>query len=243
MPTVEAAPRRSRPPIRVRPAPRLDPPFDDELEGSPWADFDGWPGAQQLAFQFPPAPIPGTGRPDPVPTRAEPPEGTASPPGPSGDAKLAVRRFVRMCVEVLNGYRPAAHLRCLALPRDAAAVVAQAVAGTSRVADIRQSQSGRGAARVGRRAAGAQAGRNAAGGPTGRNAAGRAESQIVGNRPIMRRDRRPGPVGVIRLRTCEPRPGAVEAAVLLVTGDRTWAMALRMELHEQTWSATTLRLI
>jgi hypothetical protein len=156
-----------------------------------------------------------------MPARAEPPtpEDTASPPWPSGDAKLAVRRFVRMCVEVLNGYRPAAHLRCLALPRDAAAVVAQAVAGTSRVADIRHSQSSR------------------------RTPGGRPVSQIVGSRQIMRRDRRPGPVGVIRLRTCEPRPGAVEAAVLLVTGDRTWAMALRMELHAQTWCATTLRLI
>ena len=50
-------------------------------------------------------------------------------------------------------------------------------------------------------------------------------------------------MAVIRLRLCEPRPGAVEAAVALVTGDRTWAMALRMELHHQAWSATTLRLI
>jgi hypothetical protein len=50
-------------------------------------------------------------------------------------------------------------------------------------------------------------------------------------------------VAVIRLRLCEPRPGAVEAAVLLVTGERTWAMALRLEMHQQNWCATTLRLI
>ena len=31
--------------------------------------------------------------------------------GASTDAKAAVHRFVRLCVEVLNGYRPAAHLR------------------------------------------------------------------------------------------------------------------------------------
>jgi hypothetical protein len=121
--------------------------------------------------------------------------------GASGDAKLAVRRFVGMCVEVLNGYRPAAHLRQLSLPTQAAEVIAQAVSGTRRVADLRRSN------RSGRRAL------------------------------------RPGPVAVLRLRLCEPRPGAVEAAVLLVTGERTWAMALRLELHQQNWAATVLRLI
>jgi hypothetical protein len=133
------------------------------------------------------------------------PSGRALPPivaGASGDAKLAVRRFVHMCVEVLNGYRPPAHLRRLTLPKQAADVVAQATAGTSRVAQMR--------------------------------------------RPLRspgRRTHQPGPVAVIRLRLCEPRPGAVEAAVLLVTGERTWAMALRLEMHQQSWCATTLRLI
>jgi hypothetical protein len=107
-----------------------------------------------------------------------------------------------MCVEVLNGYRPAAHLRRLTLPKEAADVVAQATAGTSRVAQMRRSP-----------------------------------------RTPSRRTRQPGPVAVIRLRLCEPRPGAVEAAVLLVTGERTWAMALRLEMHQQAWCATTLRLI
>ena len=122
--------------------------------------------------------------------------------GASGDAKLAVRRFVHMCVEVLNGYRPAAHLRRLSLPKEAADVVAQATAGTSRVAQMRRSP-----------------------------------------RTPGRRAHQPGPAAVIRLRLCEPRPGAVEAAVLLVTGERTWAMALRLEMHQQNWCATTLRLI
>jgi 3,4-dihydroxy-2-butanone 4-phosphate synthase len=124
--------------------------------------------------------------------------------GASGDAKLAVRRFVSMCVEVLNGYRPAAHLRRLSLPKEAAGVVAQGLSGSQRVAELRR------AARAG----------------TGRRAA-----------------RQPGPVAVLGVRLCEPRSGAVEAAVLLVTGERTWAMALRLELHEQSWCATTLRLI
>jgi hypothetical protein len=135
----------------------------------------------------------------------EPAEPRPLPPivaGASSDAKLAVRRFVHMCVEVLNGYRPPAHLRRLTLPKEAAGVVAQALAGTSRVAQMRRSP-----------------------------------------RPTGRRGHQPGPVAVIRLRLCEPRPGAVEAAVLLVTGERTWAMALRLEMHQQNWCATTLRLI
>jgi hypothetical protein len=35
----------------------------------------------------------------------------------------------------------------------------------------------------------------------------------------------------------------VEAAVLLVTGDRTWALAIRMERHQQSWAATALRVV
>ena len=273
MPTVEVAPRGPRPPIRVRPVPRCDPPFDDELEPHIWAG-----SAHQLALDWPsrtapqrparPADLPvgrapstaptgpGLGRPTgsalrqpiggrtgsparPTPEMAAalrgdpitgaPPASSATRPvaagapadatlpvaagvpggavrpvtaGASGDAKLAVRRFVQMCVEVLNGYRPAAHLRRLALPKEAAGVVAQAVAGTGRVAELRQD------GRLGHR-----------------------------------RERRPTPVGVIRLRLCEPRSGAVEAAVLLVTGERTWAMALRLELHQENWCATTLRLV
>jgi hypothetical protein len=54
---------------------------------------------------------------------------------------------------------------------------------------------------------------------------------------------RPSPVAVRGLHLCEPRSGAVEAAVLLETGERTWAMALRLELHHEGWAATVLRLI
>ncbi len=109
---------------------------------------------------------------------------------------------MQTCVEVLNGNRPAAHLRRLSTPAEAAEVVAQGLAGARRVADMRRPR-----------------------------------------RPGERRHQRPSPVAVLRVRHCEPRPGAVEVAVALVTGERTWAMALRLELHSETWAATTLRLI
>ncbi len=123
--------------------------------------------------------------------------------GVSAEAKTAVRRFVGTCIEVLNGYRPAAHLRRLSQPREAATVVAQGLAGARRVTEARQART-----------------------------AGRAP-----------RPRRPVPAAVVRLQLCEPREGAVEAAAVLVIGERTHAMALRLERHDQTWQATTLRLI
>ena len=51
------------------------------------------------------------------------------------------------------------------------------------------------------------------------------------------------PAAVIRLQLCEPREGAVEAAAVLLIGDKTHAMAIRLELHNESWLATTLRLI
>jgi Family of unknown function (DUF6459) len=219
--------------VRLRPVPRCDPPFDDELP------LDAAVSADQLTIPWPRA-ASGTSA-DALSEAAMPvalnPAATQGAPrapgltgaarliataahdrsdsgaagstvrgvpdaGTAGDARLAVRRFVSVCVEVLNGYRPAAHLRRLSLPMEAPGVVAQGVVGARRVAELRHAA-----------------------------------------RPADRRVRRPGPVAVLRVLLCEPRPGAIEAAVLLITGERTWAMAFRLELHQQKWAATALRLI
>jgi hypothetical protein len=126
--------------------------------------------------------------------------------GASAEAKAAVRRFVGVSIEVLNGFRPAAHLRQLSRPGDAAGVVAQALAAAQRVAELRR----------------------AAGRPI---------------RTTSRHGRRPDAVAVLGLRLCEPRAGAVEAAVVLVTAGRTWALAVRLEEQQQSWAATALRLV
>ncbi|BEL09739.1 hypothetical protein Q0Z83_079300 [Actinoplanes sichuanensis] len=181
--TAELAPTGSRATIRLRPVPRYEPPFDDE------ATPQVWTSSRQLTLEWP-----ADGPPTSPPAVIEPPAVV----GASGDAKLAVRRFVRLCVEVLNGFRPAAHLRRLALPSHAADVVAQGLAGARRAADLRRARP-----------------------------------------PAARRP----PVGVLKVVLCEPRTGAIEAAVTLITGDRTWAMAFRLELHQQSWSATALLII
>jgi hypothetical protein len=168
-----------------------EPPFDDELEPTVWAS------AHQLTLDWSAGQLPMATLDDP-PAPQRPVVA-----GASAEAKDAVYRFVRSCVEVLNGYRPAAHMRRLAVPTEAAAIVAQLMATAHRVTEMRR----------------------------------RLQS------PTKRTSQRALPVAVVRLRLCEPRPGAVEAAFALVLGDRTWAMALRMEQHHQAWSATTLRLV
>jgi hypothetical protein len=192
MTTIEASRRYPGLAIRLRSAPRHEPLYDDEHDARVWSS------PHQLALQWSRSLARGAGRPAPEPPYAIRRTVVA---GASGDARLAVRRFVGLCIEVLNGYRPAAHLRRLAQPREAAGVVAQGLAGARRVAEARRRAAGRG------------------------------------------RTRRPAPVAVVQSRLCEPRAGAVEAAVVLVIGERTWAMALRLELQQGTWMATTLRLI
>jgi hypothetical protein len=192
MSTVTVPRQVSRPAIRLRPAPRHEPPFDDER------DPLTWPSPHQLALDWPrPATSPEPAKPPPPPVRR------TVVTGASAEARMAVRRFVATCVEVLNGYRPAAHLRRLAQPREAATVVAQGLAGARRVAEAR----------------------------TARTAG------------LAARPRRPAPAAVVRLQLCEPREGAVEAAAVLMIGDRTHAMAIRLEAHDESWLATAFRLI
>ena len=226
--------------IKLRPVPRCEPPFDDELPSDaavsagqltfPWPRTSRWtpagalgqaardageadtPGASGATGLGGATGLRGASRLGGATAHSGPDgagaaglavrSGCASDAGTAGDARLAVRRFVSVCVEVLNGYRPAAHLRRLSLPMEAPGIVAQGVVGARRVAELRRAA-----------------------------------------RPGDRRARRPGPVGVLRVLLCEPRPGAIEAAVLLITGERTWAMAFRLELHQQKWAATALRLI
>ncbi|WP_306206136.1 Rv3235 family protein [Actinoplanes sp. RD1] len=67
--------------------------------------------------------------------------------GESAAGRAAIRRFVGACLEVINGYRPAAHLRQLTLPADASTVVAAGQAAAQRVSAARsvsRSRSSRG---------------------------------------------------------------------------------------------------
>ncbi|MFD0967526.1 Rv3235 family protein [Plantactinospora endophytica] len=76
----------------------------------------------------------------------EPAHGRAStlPPAPAAlagatpEAKQAAKRFLDTCLEIVNGYRPAGHVRALASPPDAAGMVAQLTSAASRVSGRRR---------------------------------------------------------------------------------------------------------
>src|SRR5215468_355287 len=90
------------PGIRVRRPPTLEPP-----------DEPGTPATGgELPLDWPPAAAAAQRRPvDPV--------------APPSSAVASAQRYVRTCIEVLNGFRPASHLRTLAGPVEFGAVVAQ----------------------------------------------------------------------------------------------------------------------
>lgn len=112
----------------------------------------------------------------------------------SADARLAVRRFLATCLEILNGYRPLGHVRPLVSPTEADTALAQLRTGLERLA---------GQNRTARRA----------------------------------------PAKVRLVRVCEPRPGVVEAAVVLGGPGRTWALAFRLERHQGRWIGATVRVL
>jgi Family of unknown function (DUF6459) len=102
--------------VRVRPAPSIDPAFGDDLaEGTPAEGTAGrCPGQIPMPPQLWSAAAGRAGC-----DRGEP----STRPATGGDAQVAACRFVDVCAEVLNGYRPIAHLRPHTSPVDFATVV------------------------------------------------------------------------------------------------------------------------
>ncbi|MEU4479353.1 Rv3235 family protein [Micromonospora sp. NPDC023966] len=202
-------PLAPRPPVRLRPAPPLDPPCTDQ--DPPWGD--AWGSVDQLAFDLfePPGRDPDrpAGRAADRPTRratgwagdvrpAPTGPGRAAGPPPAAlvtatpEAARAAHRFVRTFLEIANGYRPPGQLRPLCLPEAATRVTAELTRAARRVGPVR------------RRTA----------------------------RPVLQ---------LRRLRVCEPRAGAVEAAAVLAgAGGVSWAIALRLEHRRGTWLCTVL---
>lgn len=103
--------------VRLRAAPRYDPPYDDERSGELWAL-----GSAQPLLTPTPLPAPGS-RPARQPPVAAP---RGRKPAPATGPAVAVAvRFVNTCLEIFNGYRPVGHFRALASPLAAASVIAE----------------------------------------------------------------------------------------------------------------------
>ncbi|MGC4887149.1 Rv3235 family protein [Micromonospora sp. DT227] len=213
-------PRAPRPPVRLRPAPPLDPPCTDEDAV--------WSHVGQLALDLVDrrrreSDRPANRAPDRAPSwprwsvsgapRTAPGEGsTLCDAGASGDgdaqpaagpppstlaaatpeAARAAHRFVRTFLEIVNGFRPPGQLRPLCLPEAAAQVSAELTRAARRVT------------------------------------------------PVRRRSARPALL-LRRLRVCEPRAGAVEAtAVFAGMGGTGWAIAVRLEHRRGNWLCLVL---
>ncbi|WP_422738438.1 Rv3235 family protein [Micromonospora sp. WMMD729] len=192
----ERRPGASRPPVRLRPVPPIDPPYQDETY---WSG----PTHGQLALD-----LFASTRPDPVrpPVRrsvarrtpAHPAAnhpGVSLPPTTASEATRAAHRFVGTCLEVVNGYRSPAQVRPLLDPARAVELLTELARATGRA------------------------------GPARRRA----------TRPALR---------LLRLRVCEPREAAVEAAAVVSgPGGRSWAMALRLEHRRGRWLCTALHVL
>ncbi len=181
-----------QPRLRIRRAPAIDPPFDDDCEGPP-AGMDMLPLTGSL-FTLAPAAArrPAPGRPEATRPGTARGRTVASEQEGGCSGAAAARRFVRSCVEVINGYRPVAHLRPLTPPQRFVAVTDQLLRRTTR---LRMSPAGRFQVRI------------------------------------------------LRIRTCDPTPGAVEAAAVLGHGERCWAMAVRMERGPAGWQCVLVQVV
>ncbi|MEU7927457.1 Rv3235 family protein [Micromonospora sp. NPDC049801] len=191
----ERRPGVSRPPVRLRPVPPIDPPYQDETY---------WPGPThgQLALDLfastRPDPVrPAVRRTAPRRTPAHPANqpGTPLPPTTAPEATRAAHRFVGTCLEVVNGYRSPAQVRPLLDPGRATDLLTELARASGRA------------------------------GPARRRA----------TRPALR---------LTRLRVCEPREAAVEAAAVVSgPGGRSWAMAVRLEHRRGRWLCTALQVL
>jgi hypothetical protein len=224
--TLAAATASQRiPVVRVRPAPRSEPLSDDERRAA---------GLQAPPMAAPALPLgmPARRR-RPSPRRAGPTRpvaaaasthalGTAAPepaagPPVSSPARLATRRFLAVCVEVLGGFRPVTQLRALCLPERFDEVTQRLRAHTP------------GAVPGSRAPARSPVPRRT---PTGAP----PRPGRVGQSGTER-------VTVRRVQVCEPIDGVAEVAAVLARRDDVWAMALRLERRHERWLCAHLEVI
>jgi hypothetical protein len=217
--------------IRLRSAPPLDPPYDDDVSDP---RLIGESGFAMLPLDWPRLPpLPQQAAP-PLPGGPEKPSGAGVQAQASvepGQARYAAQRFVGICVEVLNGFRPAAHLRALAAPTDLPELIDQLLRRT-----VRMHLSGGPFP--------ASGGSHSAG-----HAAGSGLHQIRPGSPS-----RPAPTGYVAgfrqqqvrvrgVRLCEPREGIAELVAILACGQRTWAMAARLERRGECWQCRLVQVL
>jgi len=233
-------------PVRLRRPPASEPPYDPAFAGVSLparrtAPPDGLRPAHGSAIA--PAPVPG------VAASGIAPPGIALA-GIVPPVAASAQRYVRICLEVLNGFRPASHLRTLGGPVEFSTVVSQ----------LSRRRNGRGhftqAPDAAMAATGAPANRRAVH-PTAtgaRNAAPAAAASSPATVGVARygvpastaRRNAPGaaqPFRLLRMRLSEPRDGVAEIVAVLSYAGSSLAMALRLERHGDQWLCAVVQVI
>ncbi|MFY1636135.1 Rv3235 family protein [Solwaraspora sp. WMMB335] len=231
--------RIRRPPIRLRSAPPLDPPFTDEA-----VQFGIDPGGQLALDLTGGAARPGAGRGGAgqhLVLAALPPDALA---GASPQARQAAHRFLAATVEIINGFRPVGHVRRLADPAHAQTICGQLAIAVDRARGLgRPTGVVRGTRGPRRDAPTTRNGPpvRAAGSPTRADGSPtRADgSPITGSG----RQRATELLRVRQIRICEPTHGVVETAAVLGTGSRSWALAFRLERRASAWLSTAVQVL
>jgi Family of unknown function (DUF6459) len=218
--------------FRLRRAPVLEPPFDDERE-------IGDPSSSMITLR------PAIARLD---SDHEATVGAPPSSAPSSAAAHAASRYVQVCLEVLNGFRPPSHLRTLAGPIEFADVLRH----------LRLPRNG-GSRSDGSRADGSRADGSSSASVSQNSAAGRhgpaanqpefgdgARLAVHGERPMTappnRTHGRPA-FRLLRLRVSEPVPDKAEVVAVIAHADVSIAIAMRLELHRASWVCTVFQVV
>lgn len=222
--------RIAPPAIRLRPAPALEPPYDDEFP--PPAGVGATAHQGQLALERDPGPAPddrpastggNTAGAEVPPAIGDGQPGTPAVTGvggapvsavgglsaAAGETKAAAGRFAQLCLEIFNGYRAAGHIRPLVRPAEASTIIEELADGVQRI----------------------------------RRRLARAANFTPGGRAGGRSRRDSVPLRLLRIWICEPRTGVAEVAVVLDGGGRSWALAFRIEHSGGRWLCTAVRLL
>ena len=247
-------------PVRLRRPPASEPPYDPTFSGASLpARLAVQPDDLRPAHSSanPPPPVPGIARASFAGAGAAGSGATWPGAARSGVAlaggvppvAASAQRYVRICLEVLNGFRPASHLRTLAGPVEFSTVVSQlsrrrngrghftqtpdpAIAGTAALANRRAVPS-----TASPRNAGPVA---AASSPTTVNVVGYCAPTSTARRNA------PGaaqPFRLLRMRLSEPRDGVAEIVAVLSYAGSSLAMALRLERHGDQWLCALVQVI
>jgi hypothetical protein len=204
--------------IRISRPPRLDPPYDDER-----GDVLSTEIRRSRATAQPPDTAEAT-----EPTqRATERDTTVSG---SGRAAMA---YVRLCVEVLNGYRPPSHLRRIGGPVEFADVIHQIRRRHNAIGHFQTS--GRA---LNERITVPTNPRNPT--PLAYGRATPARNMV--DPPV------PDPIAstgfsLIRLRVSEPRDDVAEVVAVLSRGGTSLAVALRLERRIGTWTCVLVEVV